>query len=85
MTIPEGTILYHIFAWTAPGALGGFEVYIGDLVTDSIMTTSAWGDEHMYIRHARADDDIALKPEWGPYYPYYTPTDTPSSFNNPFE
>ena len=58
---------------TAPEELGGEEIYIGDLVTQSEMTTSYFGDEHLYIRHQKADDDILLRPEWESYYPAFDP------------
>jgi len=33
------------------------------------MVTSYWGDEHMFFRHQRMDDDLKLRPEWVPYTP----------------
>ena len=33
------------------------------------MVTSFWGDDHMFFRHQRMDDDLKLKPEWEPYTP----------------
>lgn len=62
-----------MYAWTAPEELGGEELYIGDIITDSEMTTSYFGDEHFFVRHQRAEDDIALKPEWTDYYPKFDP------------
>jgi hypothetical protein len=35
----------------APEELGGEEVYIGELVTNSEVTSTYWGDEHLYVRH----------------------------------
>jgi len=37
--------------------------------TKSQLVTSYWGDEHMYFRHQRFDDDLKLHPEWEPYTP----------------
>ena len=35
------------------------------------MTTSNWGDEKMFIRHERMEDDLKYHPEWEPYsHPY---------------
>ena len=45
---------------------------IGKIVTTSETTTSYWGDEHMYFRHQRMDDDLAIHPEWEPYTPKYS-------------
>jgi len=72
-TIPSGTNLFKVHAWTAPQELGGEELYIGDLITDSEMTTSNFGDEHLFIRHQRAEDDIKLQPTWEEYYPAFNP------------
>ena len=55
----------------APQELGGTEHLIGTLVTDSETVTSAYGDGELFIRHQRAEDDIALKQEWTDYYPKY--------------
>lgn len=35
------------------------------------MVTSYWGDEHMYFRHQRMDDDLKIRPEWEPYTPVF--------------
>ena len=37
--------------------------------TKSTLVTSHWGDEHMFFRHQRMDDDLKLRPEWEPYTP----------------
>lgn len=71
-TIPSGSLLYDIYATDKPVELGGVESKIGQLVTASEMTTSNWGDTHMFIRHQRMDDDLAIKPEWEPYAPKWT-------------
>ena len=57
---------------SAPTELGGQETYIGDIVTQSEMTTSLFGDEHLYYRHQKASDDFALQPDWEPYYPAFS-------------
>lgn len=44
MTIPTGSTLYQVFALDKPTQLGGKEIHIGDLVTESEFTTSVWGD-----------------------------------------
>ena len=49
--IPTGSKLFDIYAWDMPEDLGGTETLIGALVTASEITTSNWGDEHMYFRH----------------------------------
>ena len=49
--IHAGTTLYDVFATDVPVELGGAEVKIAQIVTDSDMTTSNWGDDHLYFRH----------------------------------
>lgn len=70
-TIPAGTKLYDVYAMDQPAELGGTEMKIASIQTASPLTTSNWGDEHLYFRHQRMDDDLALKPEWVPYTPTY--------------
>ena len=70
-SIPAGTVLYHMYGWTAPPQIGGKRVLIGDLKLQSQMVTSKWGDTVYYVRHQFLDDDIKLKPEWTPYYASY--------------
>ena len=41
------------------------------MVTASAMNTSTFGDDHLYFRHERMDDDLALRPEWVPYTPKF--------------
>lgn len=72
MTISEGTNLFKVYAMDQPEELGGTEQYIADFVLRSSPTTTNWGDEHMYFRHQRMDDDLAIRPEWEPYTPKYT-------------
>ena len=52
---------------------------IGELVTASETVKSFYGDDRLFIRHQRAEDDIALKPEWTDHYPKYS---GPLSFAN---
>ena len=77
-TIPSGSVLYDIYATDMPTELGGVESKIGQFVTASEFTTSLWGDGHMYIRHQRMEEDLALRPEWEPYTPKYTSDDLKS-------
>lgn len=35
------------------------------------MVTSYWGDEHMFFRHQRMEDDLVYRPEWTPYTPVF--------------
>ena len=68
-TITSGSVLYDVYAMDKPSELGGTEMKIAQIKTVSEMTTSNWGDEKMFIRHQRMDDDLKIHPEWEPYTP----------------
>ena len=70
-SIPLATNLWDIYAMDKPVELGGTEMKIGQMILNSQLTTSNWGDEHMYFRHERMEDDLALRPEWEPYTPHF--------------
>ena len=63
-TIPEGSVLFEIYAMDAPEADGGQELLIGELITDSILTPSLFGDDHLAFKHQKMEEDFELKPEW---------------------
>jgi len=65
--IPSGETIYEIYAWDMPEEMGGSETHIGDLVIESQLVTSLWGDEHMFFRHHRMDEDLKYHPEWQQY------------------
>jgi len=67
MSIPQGSTLYKVWALDQPVELGGTEKHIADLVLVSDMTTSLWGDKHLFFRHQFMDDDVAIHPEWEEY------------------
>ena len=72
MSIPSGSTLWDVYGWDAPKELGGTEHLIGSLVSTSETIKSWYSDEMLLIRHQRAEEDIALKPEWKEYYPAYS-------------
>ena len=63
-SVPADSALYDVIALAAPVDQGGKEVTIGQLVLDGQFTTTKWGDEHLFFRHQKQDDDNKLKPEW---------------------
>ena len=65
--IPADTNLYKVWAWDKPQKLGGKESYIGDLVMDGKFTTSKFGDEDLFFRHQKTNEDLVIHPEWTPY------------------
>uniref|UniRef100_A0A7S3FXK1 Uncharacterized protein n=1 Tax=Strombidium rassoulzadegani TaxID=1082188 RepID=A0A7S3FXK1_9SPIT len=66
-TVPAGSTLYKVYGMDAPEELGGTEVHIGDLVLDGNLVASKWGDQNLFFRHQRLDDDLKVQPSWAPY------------------
>lgn len=66
-TLPADSALWHVYALDKPVELGGQEQQIGDLVLRSKMTTSKWGDQHLFFRHQNMIEDLAIHPEWEEY------------------
>lgn len=50
-----------------PKELGGKETLIGDLVLDGSLISSKWGDEKLFFRHQKMDDDLKIEPSWEKY------------------
>lgn len=64
--IQVGETLYDIFAQETPVA--EFKK-IGKLVLGSRLVTSLWGDNHMFFRHQRIDDDVRrYRSDWEDKY-----------------
>ena len=38
--------------------VGGKRTLIGELILDGTMTKSRWGDENLFFRHQKMDDDL---------------------------
>jgi len=45
---------------------------IGELVLDGTMTKSKWGDENLFFRHQKMDDDTKIYPDWEQYLPKWS-------------
>lgn len=60
-TIPAGTTLYTVYALADPVASPNL---IGEIVLESELTTSFFGDKHMFFKHEDIRDDLAYHPEW---------------------
>lgn len=52
--------------------MGGERKLIGELKLDGEMTTSKWGDENLFFRHQKMDDDVKINPDWDQYLPKYS-------------
>jgi hypothetical protein len=64
-SIPQGTKLFDIYSFASPAdKLAGKKLLLGSLTTSSQCTTTLFGDDHLYFRHQRMEQDFALKPEW---------------------
>jgi len=76
-TITPNQVLYKVMALDEP--TDSTEMHIANIVLESQMVTSEWGDHHMYFRHTRMDDDIRLgRPHWADHvFPILTETDLP--------
>jgi len=66
-SVPGDSTLYNVYAMDQPKELGGKESHIGDLVMEGILTSSVFGDEKLFFRHQKMDDDVKLQPSWGKY------------------
>jgi len=71
VSIPKGSTLYEVWAMDQPAEVGGKEAHIANLVLDSQVTTSKWGDQHLFFKHQDMWDDVDLI--GGAWYDY---TDT---------
>lgn len=78
-TVPAGSTLYDVMAYDKPQELGGVETNIGSLVLDGVLTSSKWGDQNLFFRHEKMDDDLKAHPEWAPYLAKYGGSKCPYS------
>mmetsp|Transcript_23977 Transcript_23977/g.58038 ORF Transcript_23977/g.58038 Transcript_23977/m.58038 type:complete len:450 (+) Transcript_23977:2-1351(+) len=60
-SIKKGTTIYKMMSLSSPKATWQ---YLGDIVTDSECTMSNYGDNKLFFRHQRFEDDLKLRPEW---------------------
>lgn len=73
-TIRPGTVLFKVFAYTCPihklsGSRGDL---IGRIVVTSPITLSLWGDQTLFFKHQRIDDDLEYFPWWKDYLQTWT-------------
>jgi hypothetical protein len=60
--IPSNTTLYTIYGIQSP--TNGTRILIGEVITTTKPIYSKWGDEFLFFRHQRIEDDMKLRPEW---------------------
>lgn len=63
--IPEGSELFDVYTFASPKEkLAGNKVLLGKLTTVSPCHASLFGDEQLFFRHQRMEEDFALRPQW---------------------
>ena len=69
MSLAPGTVMFKVFAYANPKQKleGKRGELIGRIVVTSKITTSLWGDQTLFFKHQRMDDDLKFHPEWKPY------------------
>lgn len=54
VSVPANSLLYRVVARDQPLELGGVDRHIADLVLVGGLTTTIWGDQHLFFRHQAA-------------------------------
>ena len=70
-TISSGTSLYRMIAHSDPEDINGTELGSVVVADGSGCTPSKFGDEHLFFRHQRTEEDIQIRPEWANSYSAY--------------
>jgi len=64
-SIKAGTDIFNVYTYASPKAeKAGEKVLLGKLSTTSPCYQSLFGDEHLFFRHQRMEEDFALMPDW---------------------
>jgi hypothetical protein len=65
-SIPAGTQLYDVVAFDSPTAKADSrrKTQVGTLTTTTACHPSLFGDEQLFFRHQRMEEDFAAEPEW---------------------
>ena len=61
--------MFKVFAYSCPihKLSGSRGELIGRVVVTSPIITSLWGDQTLFFKHQRIDDDLEYFPWWGDY------------------
>lgn len=66
-SIPVGSQIFNVYSYASPkDKIAGNKKLLGVLSTIEQCHQSLFGDEHMFFRHQRMEEDFALAPEWIP-------------------
>lgn len=64
-SIPAQVPLFEVFAFASPqDAASGNALLLGTMVTEAQCVNSRYGDEQLFFRHQRVEEDWALQPQW---------------------
>jgi hypothetical protein len=66
-TIPQGSILYKIYAVPDPWSPNQLE-YLGYIETTSAFRASAFGDLTVFFKHTFEEEDLAIRDDWADYF-----------------
>ena len=83
-------MLWKVFAYSCPlhklsGSRGDL---IGRVVATSKIITSLWGDQTLFFKHQRIDDDLKVNKWWKEYlqtWPLGKMSETPMAYPRPKE
>jgi len=65
--IKPGTELYRVYAFASPkDKRANKSTFLGSVVTDGPCVNSKFGDERLFFRHQRIEEDWSLRPDWIP-------------------
>lgn len=62
--IPRDVAMFKVFAYDCPPEHGCPDQLIGFLVSRSETTPSLWGDQKLFFKHSRYEDDIKKRPHY---------------------
>jgi len=66
-SIPVGSKLYNVYTYASPNdKIADKKTKLGVMTTIAQCHASLFGDQHLFFRHQRMEEDFALAPEWIP-------------------
>jgi hypothetical protein len=65
-SIPAGTKIYDVYGRATPSS---DREPLGEMIITSKLMYSKFGDENLFFRHQKMEDDLVRRPEWRPAMP----------------
>jgi len=66
-SIAVGSKLFNVYTYASPNdKISGKKTVLGEMTTIGECHASLFGDQHLFFRHQRMEEDFALAPEWIP-------------------